>query len=100
MLELNPLSDILVSEIALGALLLLLSLLIVFYIFKTKKFNLFFYGFSLIALWNFLEFLDEFFVKNDSREIVFNIGGRVILIIGLIVLVFTMKKFEVSKNEK
>lgn len=92
MLELLPLAFLNTSEIVLGIVLVIASIMIAIYLFKMKKAS-FGWGFILITLWNILETVDEFFVKEATRELIFNIGGRIVLIAGIIVLIFTMRVF-------
>jgi len=86
------------SEIVLAVLLIFLSVYITFFIYKIKKGGLFVYGFAFIVFWNILEGFDEFFVRNFAREVVFNIGGRVVLIIGMLMIYFALRKAFILKS--
>ena len=93
MLELLKLSEISTLELFLGGFFIIMSIIMTRYIYKLKKGSYFFYGFLIMVFWTLMEFSDEFFVKNITREIIFNVGGRAVLIIGLLFLVFAMKSF-------
>ena len=103
MIELMSLSEINVTEVILGAVLTIISIIITITLYRLalgRKLRALFYfvlGFFLISLWSFLETLDELFVKNITREIIFNIGGRVILIIAMIILIFAYRKLAKTK---
>ena len=99
MLELAHLAEIDIVEVFLGIFFIIFSLAITVYIYKMKKSSFFVPGFALIILWSMVEILDEFFVKNITREIIFNVGGRIVLIIGLLFLIFALNKFLKLKNE-
>jgi len=93
MLELKALTDVSIIEITLGLVFTLISIAITFYLYKMKKTGYFVNGFVLLTLWNALETIDELFIKNATRELIFNLGGRIILIIALIVLILGFKQF-------
>lgn len=92
MLEFLLPSEINSLEVALGSIFFVVSLFITIFIYKIRKFNAFFLGFLFFTLWNFLEVLDEFFMKNLLRELIFNIFGRFVLIAGLVIILFALKK--------
>ena len=93
MLELKALTDVSILEVVLGIAFSLISIAVTAYLHKMKGRCYLFYGFALLALWNIIEVIDEFFVKNEIREIIFNIFGRIILIIALIYMIFGLRKF-------
>lgn len=93
MLELKAMADVNVFEVTLGMLFVLISVIITAYLHKMKGRCYLVYGFVLLALWNIMEVVDEFFVKNAAKELIFNIFGRIILVIALISLIFGLRRF-------
>lgn len=93
MIELRTLAEISMVEVTLGILFTLTSLAITIYLLKMRKFGYFIYGFIFITLWNILETIDELVIKNAARELIFNIGGRIILIVGMILIILALKQF-------
>lgn len=99
MLELRALADVSFFEVFLGTAFALVSIAVVVYLHKMKGRCYLTYGFGLLALWNILEIIDEFFVKNAAKELIFNIFGRIILIVALIFLIFGLRQFLVAEKK-
>ena len=95
MLEILPISEFNVLEIVLGIVFSLVSLGVTMYLFqmKVERRTYFLWGFILLTFWNVLETIDELFIKNASRELIFNVGGRIVLLVGIVVLIFAMRTF-------
>ncbi len=92
MIELLPLSEVNSLEVVLGVIFSVISLFIIIFLYQTRKFDGLFFGFLFFTFWNILEVLDEFVAKSLLRELLFNIFGRLILIVSLIILIVSIRK--------
>ena len=92
MIELLLFSEVNLLEVILGIIFFVISFFITFFLYQIKKFNALFFGFLFFTLWNFLEVLDEFVVKSLLRELIFNVFGRFILIVSLIIFIIALKR--------
>lgn len=100
MLELMSIAEIKIAEVILGIVFTLITIIITIALYKIKKVPYFVLGFLLITLWNILETLDELFLQGIARELIFNIGGRIILITGVIVLLLGYRKLTKTKYKE
>ena len=100
MLELKSLYEISGSlEVYLSIIPIIISISIMYYVFKNKK-PMLLYGFTSMTIWYILEALDNLFLKGIERELIFNIGGRVILIIGMIFFIIAFRSYKLLLVKK
>jgi len=100
MLELKALENVDKLEVILQLLLTLISLITTVYIYKSGSKNYFTYGFALVTIWSFIETIDEFFIGNEDKELILNVGSRIVLLIGIISLISASRKFLDSEKKR
>ena len=103
MIELLPLTEVKLAEVFLGIIFVIISIIITRSLIKLRKLPYLASGFLFIILWSLIEAFDEFVVNSAVRELIFNIFGRIILILGLVALIIGHKKLlktESNKNGK
>jgi len=103
MIELLPLTEVKLAEVFLGIIFVIISIIIAKSLIKLRKLPYLTSGFLFIILWSLIEAFDEFVANGVARELIFNIFGRIILILGLVTLIIGYKKLlktEPNKKEK